>query len=223
MIQFDIMRIKVEKYDEQYSRYDPYNYEDHFLYRRHYDPYDSYSPRMPQYPEPYYNYPDRRYDIPEPRDYLPVYNNEVYEKSSYAPIPYSDRYPLPSKYPADYHAKYPMDYPNKYPNDYPPAKYPLDYARPNKRIVYYAHLPEIVRTPYDYANSYNRDRYDGSTAPNKGLASAYKLDKAASGASPTLSNNANINGGGDPYDYMKRDKKDRVTPKPIKAVPNGRQ
>ncbi|XP_061399603.1 uncharacterized protein LOC133335335 [Musca vetustissima] len=198
---------RYDRFDEQYSRYDPYNYEDHFLYRRHYDPYDSYSPRMPQYPEPYYNYPDRRYDIPEPREYLPVYNNEVYEKSSYAPI--TTAYPD-------------LNYPVKYPNDYP-AKYPLDYTRPNKRIVYYAHLPEIVRTPYDYANSYNRDRYDGQTAPNKVLPSAYKLDKAASGVTTTLSNNANGGGGVDPYDYMKRDKKDRVTPKPIKTLPNGRQ
>ncbi|XP_073830650.1 uncharacterized protein [Musca autumnalis] len=201
---------RYDRYDEQYSRYDPYNYEDHFLYRRHYDPYDSYSPRMPQYPEPYYNYPDRRYDIPEPREYLPMHNNEIYEKSAYAPIPYAERYPVLAKYPTDYHAKYPTDYGTKYPTDYP-AKYPLDYSRPNKRIVYYAHLPEIVRTPYDYA-----------TAPNKALPSAYKLDKAASGVSTTLSNTANINAG-DPYDYMKRDKKDRVTPKPMKPAPNGRQ
>ncbi|XP_013107050.2 uncharacterized protein LOC106086791 [Stomoxys calcitrans] len=208
---------RYDRYDEQYPRYDPYNYEDHFLYRRHHDPHDSYSPRMPQYPEPYYNYPDRRYDIPEPRDYLPVYNNEIYEKSAYAPITYSDHYPLHSKYPADYHTKYPLDYPAKYPLDYPtkypldyPSKYPLDYTRSNKRIVYYAHLPEIVRTPYDYANSYKRDRYDGINPPTKALTNAYKLDKSGIAASTTVTNTAN----GESFDYVKRDKKDRVTPKP---------
>ncbi|KAM7349412.1 uncharacterized protein ACRADG_008389 [Cochliomyia hominivorax] len=198
---------RYDRFDEQYSRYDPYNYEDHFLYRRHYDPYDSYSPRVPQYPEPYYNYPDRRYDIPEPREYLPLYNNEIYEKSAYAPITYPDPYPLPSKYPIDYTTS---------------SKYPADYVRSNKRIVYYAHLPEIVRTPYDYAaNNYNRDqRYDGLLTPTKTLPNTYKIDKT--GTPATLSNNPNVNT--DPYDYMKRDKKDRVTPKPIKVNnSNGRQ
>lgn len=175
---------------------------------------------MPQYPEPYYNYPDRRYDIPEPRDYLPLYNNEVYEKSAYAPISYTDHYPLASKYPTDYHSKYPLDYPTKYPVDYQ-SKYPVDYTRPNKRIVYYAHLPEIVRTPYDYANSYNRDRYDGVNTPTKTLTNSYKLDKSVSPSASAITQNTNING--DPYDYMKRDKKDRVTPKPIKQANNGRQ
>ncbi|XP_037825636.1 uncharacterized protein LOC119613684 [Lucilia sericata] len=198
---------RYDRFDEQYSRYDPYNYEDHFLYRRHYDPYDSYSPRMPQYPEPYYNYPDRRYDIPEPREYLPLYNNEIYEKSAYAPINYPDPYPASSKYPIDYTA---------------PSKYPTDYTRSNKRIVYYAHLPEIVRTPYDYAaNNYNRDqRYDGLLTPTKTLPNTYKIDKT--GTPATLNSNPNVNT--DPYDYMKRDKKDRVTPKPIKVNSNnGRQ
>lgn len=167
---------------------------------------------MPQYPEPYYNYPDRRYDIPEPRDYLPMYNNEIYEKSAYAPITYSDPYPASSKYPIDYSV------PSKYPVDYSvPPKYPNDYPRSNKRIVYYAHLPEIVRTPYDYANSYNRDqRYDGLLTPTKPLSNSYKIDKIGSPAN--ANNNANINS--DPYDYMKRDKKDRVTPKPIKPNNN---
>lgn len=187
------------RYDEQYSRYDPYNYEDSYLYRRHYDPYDSYSPRIPAYPEPYYNYPDRRYDIPEPRDYLPIYNNDIYDKTS--AYSSSINYISP-KYAAN------------------------EYARtPQRRIVYYAHLPEIVRTPYDYAsNRFDRDRYGSSAAAattgllsnNKLNVGAYKVDKTSS----SQSHSANINN--DPYDYLKRDKKDRVTPKPVKPVGNTR-
>ncbi|XP_053948152.1 uncharacterized protein LOC128856819 isoform X1 [Anastrepha ludens] len=180
-------------FDEPYSRYDPYNYEDHYLYRRRYDPYDSYSPRFPQYPELYYNYPDRRYDIPEPRDYIPLYNNEIYDKASYP----AANYP-------------PVD-------GYTSAKYP-EYSRNQRRIVYYAHLPEIVRTPYDYANRY--DRYDDLMKANKAITGAYKYDKQASGSGSSLSGTvANT----DSYDYMKRDKKDRATPKPSKVSVSGRQ
>lgn len=174
-------------FDEQYSRYDPYNYEDHYLYRRHYDPYDSYSPRIPQYPELYYNYPDRRYDIPEPRDYVPVYNNEIYDKT-----------PYPSS------------------NSYASTKYP-EYPRNQRRIVYYAHLPEIVRTPYDYSNRY--DRYDDLMKANKAITGAYKYEKPLSGNTNTGAATSNT----DSYDYMKRDKKDRPTPKPIKPNTSGRQ
>uniref|UniRef100_A0A1A9VC25 DUF4209 domain-containing protein n=1 Tax=Glossina austeni TaxID=7395 RepID=A0A1A9VC25_GLOAU len=190
---------RYDRFDEQYSRYDPYNYETHFLYRRHYDPYDSYSPRMPQYPEPYYNYPDRRYDIPEPREYQPIYNNEIYDKSSaYTPLTYPDSYAAPSAYSKDYPRNY-------------------------RRIVYYAHLPEIVRTPYDYAGpnsryDYDRDRYTGLLSTTKPRSTIYKLEKPG-GVTITTNSNADTN----PYDYMKRDKKERVTPKPMKSNHNGRQ
>uniref|UniRef100_W8BTU7 Uncharacterized protein n=1 Tax=Ceratitis capitata TaxID=7213 RepID=W8BTU7_CERCA len=182
---------RYDRFDEQYSRYDPYNYEDHYLHRRHYDPYDSYSPRMPQYPELYYNYPDRRYDIPEPRDYVPLYNNEIYDKTPY---------------PA---ASYPSA------NTYTSSKYP-DYPRSQRRIVYYAHLPEIVRTPYDYTNRY--DRYDDLMKANKAIAGAYKYDKP-----PTSGSGSAVATNTDSYDYMKRDKKDRPTPKPVKPITSGRQ
>ncbi|XP_067634511.1 uncharacterized protein [Eurosta solidaginis] len=184
---------RYDRYDDQYSRYEPYNYEDHYLHRRHYDPYDSYSPRLPQYPEPYYNYPDRRYDIPEPRDYVPLYNNEVYDKAPAASYPPVENYASP--------------------------KYP-DYPRNQRRIVYYAHLPEIVRTPYDYANRY--DRYDDLMKPNKPINGAYKYDKPTSSAASSISGGGNI-ANTDSYDYMKRDKKDRPTPKPNKASLGGRQ
>ncbi|XP_037934586.1 uncharacterized protein LOC119668959 [Teleopsis dalmanni] len=189
---------RYDRFDEQYSRNpynDPYNYEDHYLYRRHYDPYDSYSPRMPQYPEPYYNYPDHRYDIPEPRDYMPIYNNDIYDKAPYPAANYQTGFPYSS------------------------SKYP-DYARNQRRIIYYAHLPEIVRTPYDYVNRYNRDRYEGLLSSNKPVTGAYKIDKPGNSAgSGTQALNVNA----DPYDYMKRDKKERVTAKPIKTNTNGRQ
>ncbi|XP_017484270.1 PREDICTED: uncharacterized protein LOC108372951 isoform X4 [Rhagoletis zephyria] len=184
---------RYDRFDEQYSRYEPYNYEDHYLYRRHYDPYDSYSPRIPQYPEMYYNYPDRRYDIPEPRDYGPLYNNEIYDKT-----------PYPSGiYPAT--------------DGYTSAKYP-EYPRNQRRIVYYAHLPEIVRTPYDYATRH--DHYDDILKANKAISGAYKYDKPSSGSGGSISGTgANT----DSYDYMKRDKKDRATPKPSKPSASGRQ
>ncbi|XP_039959129.1 uncharacterized protein LOC120773960 [Bactrocera tryoni] len=181
---------RYDRFDEQYSRYDPYNYEDHYLHRRHYDPYDSYSPRIPQYPELYYNYPDRRYDIPEPREYVPVYNNEIYDKTLY---------------PA---ANYPSS------NSYASTKYP-EYPRNQRRIVYYAHLPEIVRTPYDYSNRY--DRYDDLMKANKAITGAYKYEKPLSGNTGAATPNA------DSYDYMKRDKKDRPTSKPVKSNTSGRQ
>lgn len=154
---------------------------------------------MPQYPEPYYNYPDRRYDIPEPREYQPIYNNEIYDKSAaYTPLTYPDSYAAPSAYSKDYPRNY-------------------------RRIVYYAHLPEIVRTPYDYAGpnsryDYDRDRYTGLLSTTKPRSTIYKLEKPG-GVTITTNSNTDTN----PYDYMKRDKKERVTPKPMKSNHNGRQ
>ncbi|XP_055911773.1 uncharacterized protein LOC129945858 [Eupeodes corollae] len=144
---------RYDRYDEQYDR-DPYNYDEHYLFRRHYDPYDSYSPRVPNYPEAYYNYPDRRFDVPEPRDYGSLYNNEIYDR-------------------------------------------PSSYDNRNRRIVYYAHLPEIVRPPpgVDYSNHYDRGRYDSNRRnPEVTIPIAYKVAKESETK--------------DSYGFVKREKKD---------------
>ncbi|KAL5278329.1 hypothetical protein ACFFRR_003143 [Megaselia abdita] len=119
---------RYDRYDDHNNRHDGSSYEDYYIRRRNFDPYDSYSPRMPEYPEPYYYYPDYRYDVPEPRDYRPLYNNDIYERSASSNSYYNYKHhPTPSPY-------------------------------YNKRIVYYAHLPEIVRSPvtrYDQPNRHS--------------------------------------------------------------------
>lgn len=228
------------RYDDQYARYDPFNYADHYLYRRHYDPYDSYSPRMPQPPEPYYNYPDRRFDVPEPREFLPLYSNNIFEKSSVLRNPYPAAPPPPVPYGSDSYAAAAAATPS--------LKYSPEYLNRNfRRIVYYAHLPEIVRTPYydqhiggspsssasgssssssspklyeggryedRYVDGYMRKSSMGSSVGGGG-SSVYKLDKGQQGGS---------SGGGGAFDlydtYMKRDKKERVTPKSASIKPS---
>lgn len=226
-----LFNLSDHRYDDQYSRYDPFNYADQYLYRRHYDPYDSYSPRMPQPPEPYYNYPDRRFDLPEPREFLPLYSNDIYEKTMPRTL-YSGTSPSsPMPYGGDsYAAAAAATTSMKYSPDY--------FNRNYRRIVYYAHLPEIVRTPYydrhlssipssgsSSSTKYydgGADRYDGymNKSPmvsglSGGVGNVYKMDK----------NQGSSGGGGagnyDLYDtYMKRDKKERVTPKTSALKPS---
>lgn len=126
------------------------------MHRQRFDPYDSYSPRVPQYPEPYLMYPDRQLDTPslQARDYIKSRRGGYLDESSAMP-------PLP-----------PID---SYSNKYAPSKLPLVVPR-NERVVYYAHLPEIVRTPYDTRN----DRNAASTSAAAALVqspSSYKLSK----------------------------------------------
>lgn len=131
------------------------------MHRQRFDPYDSYSPRVPQYPDPYVMYPDRYLDTPAARDYV---------KSRRA---YLDD---------------PMALPDSYRNSkYESAKLP-DLAPPvrNERIVYYAHLPEIVRTPYDMARPEERN----SAAMTMANAPPYKPNKKKVKASANRTNNA---------------------------------
>lgn len=132
------------------------------MHRQRFDPYDSYSPRVPQYPEPYLMYPDRQLDTPslQARDYLKSQRGGYIDESSAMPPP-----PRPLSI-------------DPYSNKYAPSKLPLVAPR-NERVVYYAHLPEIVRTPYDMSVTRN-DRNAASTAATAALdqsPSPYKLGK----------------------------------------------
>ncbi|KAH8397929.1 hypothetical protein KR222_006595 [Zaprionus bogoriensis] len=117
---------RYDRFDEQYHRTYPQYFEDMYVHRQRFDPYDSYSPRVPQYPEPYLMYPDRQLDTPslQARDYIKSRRGYLEESPALSP---------------------PLD---AYSNKYAPSKLPLVAPR-NERVVYYAHLPEIVRTPYD--------------------------------------------------------------------------
>lgn len=118
--------------------YDPYR---SYNYQRSFDfGGDPYMPRRPMYPDSYYNYPDSRYDLPEPRDYRPLYTNDII-----------DRYPMP------------MTPPDRYPPPIPPIV-----PNRNRRIIYYATLPEIVRTPNDYKYKSYNNRYDDRYNPYVG-------------------------------------------------------
>ncbi|XP_016951679.1 uncharacterized protein LOC108025651 [Drosophila biarmipes] len=145
---------RYDRFDEQYHRNYPPYFEDMYMHRQRFDPYDSYSPRIPQYPDPYVMYPDRYTDAPSLRDYPKMRRGYVDE-----PIPPIDSYSS---------------------GKYGPSKQ-ADLAFPprNERIVYYAHLPEIVRTPYDSASE------DRNSAPYK----LNKLKKIKSNLRP-LANNA---------------------------------
>ncbi|KAH8238321.1 hypothetical protein KR032_003649 [Drosophila birchii] len=154
---------RYDRFDEQYHRSYPQYFEDMYMHRSRFDPYDSYSPRVPQYPDPYVMYPDRYLDTPAARDYV---------KSRRA---YMDD---------------PMALPDSYRNSkYESAKLP-DLAPPppvrNERIVYYAHLPEIVRTPYDLARPEERN----SAALTMANANYNKPNKKKVKASVNRTNNA---------------------------------
>lgn len=100
-----------------------------YVHRQRFDPYDSYSPRVPQYPEPYLMYPDRHLDTPPPADYIKSRRGYIDDPMAMA-MPVLDSYS----------------------NKYVSPKLPQQLSSPrnrNERVVYYAHLPEIVRTPYD--------------------------------------------------------------------------
>ncbi|XP_017869477.1 PREDICTED: uncharacterized protein LOC108618081 [Drosophila arizonae] len=120
---------RYDRFDEQYHRAYPPYYEDMYVHRQRFDPYDSYSPRVPQYPEPYLMYPDRHLDTPPPTDYIKSRRGYIDDPMAMA-MPVLDSYS----------------------NKYVSPKLPQQLSSPrnrNERVVYYAHLPEIVRTPYD--------------------------------------------------------------------------
>ncbi|EDV99880.1 uncharacterized protein LOC6565451 [Drosophila grimshawi] len=125
---------RYDRYDEQYHRAYPQYFEDMYVHRQRFDPYDSYSPRVPQYPDPYLIYPNRQLDSPPPRDFVKAHH-------SYVDQP-----------------KMSMPYPDSYSNN---NKYVSSRTLPHQRgetprserVVYYAHLPEVVRTPYDMSPS----------------------------------------------------------------------
>ncbi|XP_043067250.1 uncharacterized protein [Drosophila bipectinata] len=111
---------RYDRFDEQYHRTYPQYLEDMYLNRQRFDPNDSYSPRIPEYPDPYVMYPDRYLDSPTVRF-----------KSGRG---YTDEtVPL-----TDFYVKYGL---TKLPEVSPLSR--------NERIVYYAHLPEIIHTPYE--------------------------------------------------------------------------
>lgn len=99
-------------------------------------PYDPYMARMP-YPE-YNNYPGSRYDVPDYRDYPPLYGNDIDSRYYMR----SDMMPPPPISPASGAAA--------------PSS-----TLPRKRMIYYAYLPEVVRSPPTVDLRYRSyDRYD---------------------------------------------------------------
>ncbi|EDW82196.2 uncharacterized protein Dwil_GK25251 [Drosophila willistoni] len=132
---------RYDRFDEQYHhRSYPQYFEDMYMHRQRFDPYDSYSPRVPQYPDPYVMYPDRYLDTPTARDYIKSRRAYIDD------VPAVDSFNINAKY-----------NPHKLPDLTLPIR--------NERVVYYAHLPEIVRTPYDGSRS--EDRNSASYKPNK--------------------------------------------------------
>ncbi|BFG00118.1 uncharacterized protein DMAD_00190 [Drosophila madeirensis] len=137
---------RYDRFDEQYHRAYPQYFEDMYMHRQRFDPYDSYSPRVPHYPEPYVMYPDRYLDTPSARDYMKSRRGYMDD-----PVPPPDSYN------------------SKYGHGPSPKLSDLTLPPRNQRVVYYAHLPEIVRTPYDNARAEER-----SSAMS---AAPYKLNK----------------------------------------------
>uniref|UniRef100_A0A182QKZ9 Uncharacterized protein n=1 Tax=Anopheles farauti TaxID=69004 RepID=A0A182QKZ9_9DIPT len=126
----------------------PHRY-DHY-YQRRYDV--DYDPYFPRYKFPYYYYyPDKRYDVPlYYRDRNSLYTNDIEATVPIAP-PY---------YGGSFHSGL-----------YPPSVSP---ALRNRRIIYFATLPEIVRPPsvQRYGPGGRYDAYYTTRTPP--LASAYK-------------------------------------------------
>ncbi|KAH8387318.1 hypothetical protein KR093_006299 [Drosophila rubida] len=154
---------RYDRFDEQYHRAYPQYFEDMYVHRQRFDPYDSYSPRVPQYPEPYLMYPDRQLDTPQSRDYIKSRRGGYVDEALPMPVldSYSNKYAVPSN-----------------------AKQPQLMSPRNERVVYYAHLPEIVRTPYDLSvPRTDRNGGGGGAGGGAGAAAAlvapvpYKLNK----------------------------------------------
>ncbi|XP_017141336.1 uncharacterized protein LOC108155149 [Drosophila miranda] len=139
---------RYDRFDEQYHRAYPQYFEDMYMHRQRFDPYDSYSPRVPHYPEPYVMYPDRYLDTPSARDYIKSRRGYI-----------DDPVPLPDSYNSKYGPS--------------PKLSDLTLPMRNQRVVYYAHLPEIVRTPYDSTRPEERN----SAAMTMPAAAPYKLNK----------------------------------------------
>ncbi|XP_034116553.1 uncharacterized protein LOC117576101 [Drosophila albomicans] len=157
---------RYDRFDEQYHRAYPQYFEDMYVHRQRFDPYDSYSPRVPQYPEPYLMYPDRQLDTPQSRDYIKPRRGGYIDEA--LPMPVLDSYSS-SKYPVSANSKMSPQ---------------LSLSPRNERVVYYAHLPEIVRTPYDL--SLQRTDRNGAGGGGGGVGGAaaalvapgpYKLNK----------------------------------------------
>ncbi|ALC49961.1 CG12507 [Drosophila busckii] len=146
---------RYDRFDEQYHRAYPQYFEDMYVHRQRFDPYDSYSPRVPQYPDPYLMYPDRQLDTPPVRDYIK-------SRRGYQDEPMLDSYS----------------------NKYAPTKLPAHpLATRNERVVYYAHLPEIVRTPYDLSLT-RKDRNAAAAALT--AQAPYKLSKKKIKSAPRV-------------------------------------
>lgn len=133
-----------------------------YIHRQRFDPQDSYSPRVPQYPDPYVMYPDRYLDAPT----VSVKSRRGYPDDT---VPLSDFYGN-SKYGA-------TEMPE------------VAHSSRTERIVYYAHLPEIVRTPYESTrpeertsaaliaspNLYNKKKIKNNPRPSAGNETHYEI------------------------------------------------
>ncbi|EDW57422.1 uncharacterized protein [Drosophila virilis] len=156
---------RYDRFDEQYHRAYPQYFEDMYVHRQRFDPYDSYSPRVPQYPEPYLMYPDRQLDPPPPRDY---------PKSRRGYL--DDALPMPPVL-------------DSYSNKYASPKLPQQLVSPrHERVIYYAHLPEIVRTPYDLGVS-RTDRNGAAALVAQPV--SYKQNKKKLKSLPRADNSTN--------------------------------
>uniref|UniRef100_A0A182R535 Uncharacterized protein n=1 Tax=Anopheles funestus TaxID=62324 RepID=A0A182R535_ANOFN len=150
-------------YPRVYNKYDSFHHDmmnrmhppaphryDHYYERRHDVESDPYFPRY-KYPY-YYYYPDRRYDVPlyyRDRNYL--YTNEIEQPSHGFPA-----YNVPLQ---------------------PAMMRPAAPAMRNRRIIYFATLPEIVRTPVKEPYNqrlYQGNRYEPYNARLPQTASTYK-------------------------------------------------
>ncbi|KAH8270999.1 hypothetical protein KR044_011684 [Drosophila immigrans] len=170
---------RYDRFDEQYHRTYPQYFEDMYVHRQRFDPYDSYSPRVPQYPDPYLMYPDRQLDTPPSRDYMKPRRGGYVDEP--LPMPVLDSYS--NKYPVSANSKLP----------------PQLISPRNERVVYYAHLPEIVRTPYDLSMQ-RTDRNGGGGGGGVGGAAAalvapgpYKLNKKKLKSVPRASGDNSTN------------------------------
>jgi hypothetical protein len=137
-------------YDRRYQMYmqppsgmgamQPPSYSNGFYYRHQYNDYDEYYPRN----VPNYYYSDKRFDVP-PMMIPPMEAREP-------PAAYSNNRPYLSTNDVNGYDRYPPIQPSGSPN--------------TGRIIYYAHLPEITRSPPVYPAP-NINRYGAPAAASK--------------------------------------------------------
>lgn len=145
---------------DKYDRYErdmidrmlPPSYPDYDARIRYNDDYDTYYMKGRNLNS--YYYPDKRYDLPESRDYRYLYTNEI-----------NDRYVPPQPFPPMRRVPY----------------YPVMPSR-NRRIIYYANLPEVIRTPPNvdlrYRNFENRyDPYYPQSEPYRAIGTTARIDR----------------------------------------------